>query len=113
MDLDDPLGDEPDPFDMPIEEVGEPIDLSDTTARLDVRLRELLAHEGRLFTRGVTCPVKDRDDTTCTACPLSQAGTSHRLSPLCRIGRETENVLTRLAIENTRFEVETHDYSAR
>lgn len=113
LDLEDPLGDEPDPFDMPIEEVGDPIDLSDVRGRLELRLKELLDREGKLYNRGVTCPLRDRTDTTCLGCPVNKAAdTEHRLGPLCRCGREQEQVLTGLAVEATGFDPEDHGYSA-
>jgi hypothetical protein len=109
LDLDDPLGDEPDPFAVPVEEIGEPIDLRDKWQRLNIRFTELLEQERRLFDRGVTCPVRDRSDTSCLGCPLSQASnTDHRLSPLCRVGREQERVTTALAIERLKFDPEDH-----
>lgn len=102
LDLDDPLGGD-DPFAMPIEEVGDPIDLRDRGARLQLRLRELCKKEGNLDRNGVTCPIKDRPDTSCLACPISEAAddTSTR-GPLCRIGREQERVCTELAVERAR-----------
>jgi hypothetical protein len=94
----DGLDDQPDPFSQPIEEVGQRIDLRDPQAALEIRLTELLRREGNLEHAGITCPVKARSDTTCHACPISQAGTDTALSVLCRIGREQESVLTELAV---------------
>jgi hypothetical protein len=109
LDLDDPLGDVPDPFAVPIEEVGDPIDLRDKTTRLSIRMGELLGRERALFDKGVTCPVRDASDSSCLACPLSQAkNPHHRLSGLCRTGREMERVLTELRIENLKFDPEDH-----
>jgi hypothetical protein len=99
------LDDEPDPFSAPIEEIGERIDLRDPKAALEVRLRELLGREANLFGGGLTCPIKDRPDSTCHACPVSKAhDTSVALSALCRIGREQETVLTELAVLTCRVE---------
>lgn len=93
------LDDELDPFAVPIEEVGERIDLLEPEARLHLRFRELLDREGRLFNRAVTCAIKDRPDTTCHACPISKAhDRADPLGPLCRLGREQEVVLTELAV---------------
>lgn len=87
------------PFSVPIEEIGERIDLRDPKAALDIRLGELLRREGNLDAVGVTCPIKDRPDTTCHACPVSQAhDPSVKLCLLCRVGREQETVLTELAV---------------
>lgn len=84
---------------MPIEEVGLRIDLRDPKATLDLRLAELVRREGSLFNGGVTCGIKERADSTCHACPLSQAHEERSaLGVLCRIGREQEAVLTELAV---------------
>lgn len=91
--------DEPDPFAMPIEEIGERIDLRDPSSLLQLRLEELLRREHNLFDTGVTCAIKDRAGTTCHACPVSRAGDpDSALSALCRIGREQETVLTEMAV---------------
>lgn len=92
------IGDEPDPFAVPIEEIGEEIDLRSPTARLELRLRELLYREGNLFANGLTCAIKDRGDSTCHACPVSYAHGVEALGALCRIGREQESVSTELAV---------------
>lgn len=93
------LGEEPDLFAAPIEEVGERIDLLDPAASLYVRLGELLSRENNLFNGGVTCPIKDRPDTSCHACPVSKAhDKGDPLSVLCRVGREQEVVLTEMAV---------------
>jgi hypothetical protein len=92
------IDDELDPFAAPIEEVGERVDLRDPQAADELRLHELLRREGVLFANGVSCPIKDRPDTTCHACPVSRAHDKEaELGALCRVGREQESVLTRLA----------------
>lgn len=99
------LDDEPDPFSVPVEEVGKRIDLRDPKAALELRLTELLRREGVLFGKGVTCPIKDRPDTTCHACPISRA--ADREDPhgvLCRLGREQEVAATELAVLTCRGE---------
>lgn len=93
------LDTEPDPFAVPIEEIGERIDLRDPKAGLELRVRELLTREARLYEAEVRCPIKDRADTTCHACPLSRAhDREDALSALCRLGREQEVVLTELGV---------------
>lgn len=90
---------DPDPFQVPVEEVGEAVDLRDPAAKLELRLRELLHREARLFEREITCAIKDDPLTTCHACPVSKAhDPSEPLSTLCKIGREQEVVLTELAV---------------
>lgn len=93
------LDDEPDPFAMPIEEVGERIDLSDPSGALGLRLRELMRREASLDRMGITCPIKVRPDTTCHACPISRAHVPEEaMSHLCKIGREQEHVATEGAV---------------
>jgi hypothetical protein len=93
------LDDAPDPFAAPVEEVGERVDLRNPRAVLQLRLDELIRHEGNLFAKGLTCPIKDRSDSTCHACPVSKAADpDDALGVLCRIGREQETTLTELAV---------------
>jgi hypothetical protein len=93
------VDEETDPFTMPIEEVGTRIDLRDPKAALQLRLAELVRREGSLYETHVKCPIKDRPDSTCHACPVSQAhDTEVALGVLCRLGREQEVVLTELAV---------------
>lgn len=97
------LDDEPDPFAMPVEEVGERIDLSDPLGGLRLRLVELLRREGNLDAGGVTCAIKGRTDTCCHACPMSEAHIrDSTLGVLCRLGREQERVLTEIAATTER-----------
>lgn len=94
-----------DPFEQPIEEVGEVIDLGSGEARLHVELAELIRGEGNLDRVGITCAIKDRADTTCHACPVSEAARRDKpLGVLCRLGREQERVLTELAVHRVTAE---------
>ena len=89
-----------DPFSEPetrVEDVGFPIDLRDEP-RLNARLVSLLEVEAALYRRGVTCSIRDRDDTCCSACPVARTDSADPLWPLCRVGREQESVLTQLAV---------------
>lgn len=89
----------PDPFEVEVGEVGELIDLSHSTARLQVRLTELVRRESELDNLGVSCDLKQLHDVVCSACPVSEAGNdSSELGSLCRVGREQEMVLTELAV---------------
>lgn len=91
--------DDADPFAVPVEEVGKRIDLRDPGAGLDLRLAELVHREARLFNAGITCAIKERPDTTCHACPISQAhDPGSALGALCRLGRQQECVCTELAV---------------
>lgn len=88
-----------DPFEVPVEDVGEPIDLSEPTARLNVRLQELVNREGQLDELGITCELKGRTGVVCSLCPVSQAANEKSpLGALCRVGQEQEAVCTQLAV---------------
>ena len=82
-----------------VEEVGQPIDLHHGDARLNRRLVELVALEGRLWDRGVRCAIKDRPDTACSACPVFVHEGDGALGPLCALGVEQERVATTLAVQ--------------
>lgn len=85
-----------------VEEVGQPIDLHDGNARLNRRLVELVSLEGRLYDRGITCAIKDRPDTACSACPVFVYEGDGPKWQLCALGIEQERLLTTLAVERTR-----------
>jgi hypothetical protein len=85
-----------DPFAVDVEEVGLPIRLDGERASLDRQLVDLIRAEGVLFEAGITCSIKDRSDTCCSACPLFKR--DGRLAPLCDVGRRQEQVCTRLAV---------------
>lgn len=76
-----------------IEDVGDPIDLSDRVAALSKRLVELTEQERRLFGSGVGCDIKDRGDTSCAACPVQG-----RYGDLCGIGVQQDRVSTEIAV---------------
>lgn len=87
-----------DPFSAPVEELGQRVDLDDPSDRLHIRLVRLLERETALYARGVTCPIKDRDDTCCLACPVSEhANFDSSLGMLCRVGRDEELAATEAA----------------
>lgn len=91
-----------DPFDE-IEDLGQPIDLHDRVAVLNARLVLTLRGESNLASSGVVCPIKDRPDTSCSACPVSDAAKRETpKSALCRLGREQEEILTELAVQGLR-----------
>ena len=75
-----------------------PLDLSTPEPVLREWLGELVRREGNLFDCGTHCPLRDKPDSTCSACPVSQAdredGTREelRLASLCRNGAEQERV---------------------
>lgn len=94
--VDLPADDGADPFNGAgaIEQIGLPIDLRPSHAELTVRLKDLLESEGELFTRGVRCDLKEKDDSTCSACPISHhEEDGHPMATLCRIGREEESTV--------------------
>lgn len=75
-----------------------PLDLSTPEPQLRQWMGELIRREGNLFDCGTTCPLRDLAESTCSACPVSQAdredGTREemRLAKLCQIGQEQERV---------------------
>jgi len=83
---------------MPIEQVGTPIDLSGEQATLQQELLEHMNAEADLFDLGVSCGIRDRADTCCHACPISQHEGAGLAADLCRNGRAIELVVTRLAV---------------
>jgi hypothetical protein len=92
--------DETDPFRARVEQLGMPIRLTDQMAELNTRLVALVQAEGRLWNIGVRCAVKDRDDSTCSVCPLSAHDDPQSpLGQLCRVGRAQEQLATRMAVE--------------
>lgn len=88
--------DEGDPF--AVEEKGLPIEIGDEEARVTRAISKSLDKEGRLAAIGVTCAIKDREDTTCWACPVYRGDTRDSIAPLCNLGREQERLSTRLAV---------------
>lgn len=72
-----------------------PISFDTPRVELQQRLGYLYKREGRLFNMGTTCPVKDNDETSCLACPFSQAEDPKDLrGHLCRVGIDQERVQT-------------------
>lgn len=87
-----------DPLAARVEQVGLPITLHPDFAALNEKLLQLVQVEGRLFNSGVRCAIKDRDDTSCSACPISAHQENTELAALCRCGREQERVQTEMAV---------------
>lgn len=81
-----------------VEQQGLPIDLSADEPVLQEKLIELVNSEGALAERGVTCALKDRPDSTCNACPISQHEGSGEMATLCKIGRRQEQVVMELHV---------------
>jgi hypothetical protein len=82
-----------DPFEGPIEEIAAVIDLRQTD--LVMRLAELVQEEAEL---DVSCPIRARAGSTCSACPVSEAAHGGGRRALCRNGAEQERVLCTLAV---------------
>lgn len=88
-----------DPFYERVEQIGLPIVLHADHAEVNERLIALVQEEGRLHNAGIRCAIRDRDDTSCSACPLSaHEDPSSALHRLCQVGREQELLSTELAI---------------
>lgn len=80
------------------EQQGLPIDLSADEPVLQEKLIELVNSEGALAERGVTCALKNRPDSTCNACPISQHEGSGEMATLCKVGRKQEQVVMELHV---------------
>lgn len=89
------VGELDDPFALPIEAVGVPIDLAGDRARLIV---ELVHEVARLDAAGVSCPILQMPDTCCHVCPISEHDGTTAKAELCRAGRSLESALTLLAV---------------
>lgn len=87
-----------DPLATRVEQVGLPITLHEDHAALNERMVELVQVESRLYNVGVTCSIRDRQDTSCNACPISAHEEETELAALCRCGREQERVATEMAV---------------
>lgn len=83
--------DESDPFASPLPRV-ERIDLSDPVV-LQAKLTALLMLEGKLEERGITCQIKNRPDSCCSACPLRDTARAEAVRHLCRTGVEQERTI--------------------
>lgn len=81
--------------------MGQPIDLDAEggEARLNERLVVLIQEEGELYAADVRCAIKERDDTSCHACPLYTDDALETRSALCAVGREQERICTALAAQ--------------
>ena len=90
---------EEDPFQARVEQLGLPIRLDRTHAQINERIAQTVQQEQGLFNLGIVCAIKDRDDTSCHACPLSaHEDPEAPLHLLCKLGREQEVLLTQLAV---------------
>jgi hypothetical protein len=72
-----------------------------TPAQLREKIVHLFKREKFLFDRmGISCPIKDRCDTSCLACPLNEAADPDSVKgSLCRVGVEQERAETLLAVK--------------
>lgn len=91
-----------DPLEAPIEELGTRIDLR-TEPDLLRRLAALVSAEARLDRDGVTCAIRDRHDSVCSACPVKGAA-----GELCGVGIELELVCSTIAV----LQVQAHDQTS-
>lgn len=81
-----------------VEDVGKPIELDADEPRLVTQLVDLVDREKELHRLGVTCAIKDRQETCCSACPIAQPFSGTRAGRLCAIGREQEQLVTAIAV---------------
>lgn len=74
-----------------------PISLDTPVPELQDHLRCLVRQEARLFDAGTTCALKDSDDMSCLACPVSEADNPDvPKCALCRLGQDEEVTLATL-----------------
>lgn len=79
-----------------VEDVGVPLDLREDD--VVAQIARCIKQEAALFNQGITCPVRDRADTSCNACAFAHhEDDGHPLQPLCHVGRECEKLLTNSA----------------
>lgn len=96
-----------DPFGMPSSSTmvmaGDTPALDLTADDLKERLVALFYREKSLFDRmGLECPIKERCDSTCLACPLSEADDGESVKGmLCIVGREQDTLQTLLAVKTS------------
>lgn len=83
------------------------MDLNVTPLPLDLSVEQLREHVTRLAKRemklvdgyGISCPIKERCDTSCIACPLNEANNpDSRKGLLCKVGVEQEQAETLFAV---------------
>lgn len=92
------VADDGDPFQERVQQLGMPIKLTEGRAELETRLVDLVTQEGLLWNAGIRCAIKDKPDTTCSACPLAaHDDPESALQALCMVGRAEERVLTEIA----------------
>jgi hypothetical protein len=94
-DDDDPFADGP----MRIEDVGTPIvlDAKAGVAKLQTQLVRSLVGEGKLAEQGVTCAIKNAQDTSCFACRLYRDDDSPEAQH-CALGRLQESLCTEIVV---------------
>lgn len=77
-----------------------PLSLDLTLGDIGERLKRLFKREKLLFELGIVCPIKDKCDTSCLACPLNEANDpDSSRGRLCKVGVEQEQAETLHAIK--------------
>jgi len=88
-------------------------DFNVTPLPLDISVEQLREHIARLTKRegkltdgyGLRCPIKDRCDTSCIACPLNEANNpDSRKGMLCKVGVEQEQAETLFAVREAQHQ---------
>ena len=79
-----------------------PLNARPSRKALERQLLDLMHEESDLAARGVRCPIKDRPDCVCLACPLRERVRGRE--PLCRVGVAQERVTMRMATYDERVE---------
>lgn len=70
-----------------------PICSESSSDELFSRLQKLGKREAQLDRMGITCPLKDLPNGSCSACPICKADDPDQtISSLCRVGQEQERI---------------------
>jgi hypothetical protein len=76
-----------------------PLSLDLTLDDIGERIKRLFRRERFLFDMGIECPIKDKCDTSCLACPLNEANNpDSSRGRLCKVGVEQEQAETMHAV---------------
>jgi len=79
-----------------------PVSIETETSELERLLSQLTRTEARFFNQGITCPLKDRGEFSCLACPFSKAEeTDSAKCGLCRAGCDQERLATLLIAQRS------------
>jgi hypothetical protein len=90
--LADLLDEGDDPFAEIIYSSGLSVNLNGSDEELQKALVDTIHREGRLWEKGITCPLKDAGQD-CLSCSVAVMDPAEQLSRLCRIGKDQRTIL--------------------